>query len=91
MDFEVAMSQMMWLLVSPKRVYRNVYYHKQTKNQWARDDPAFLVIILVALILAAAAYSLSFGASVLATFKLILSFIVLDFLLPGLVISTLAW
>jgi len=91
MDFEVAVWQMMWLLVSPKRVYRSVYYHKQTKNQWARDDPAFLVILIAALSLAALAYSISFASSPLDSFKLILSFIFLDFLLPGLLISTLAW
>ena len=25
-----------------KRAYISSYYRKQTKNQWARDDPAFL-------------------------------------------------
>lgn len=24
--------------------YRNVYYHKQTKNTWARDDPALVLL-----------------------------------------------
>lgn len=31
------------LCLDPKRVYKNTSYHKQTKNQWARDDPAFTV------------------------------------------------
>jgi hypothetical protein len=91
MDFEVALWQILWLLVSPKRVYRSVYYHKQTKNQWARDDPAFLLVIALSLTIAAVAYSLAFGSSVLATFRLILSFICLDFILPGLIVATLAW
>lgn len=30
--------------------YRNVYYHKQTHNQWARDDPAMLILISLALL-----------------------------------------
>ncbi|SAL97536.1 hypothetical protein [Absidia glauca] len=49
MDFEYALWQMGYLLIAPSRVYRNIYYHKQTKNQWARDDPAFLVLFAVLL------------------------------------------
>jgi len=91
MDFEVAMWQVLWLVVSPKRVYRSVYYHKQTKNQWARDDPAFLLIILLLLALQALTYSLVFGSAVLPMFSLMLSFIFFDFLIPGLIIATCAW
>lgn len=62
MDFEFAMWQLLWLCISPSRVYsqqcllissrsyKNVYYQKQTKNQWARDDPAFLVVLLASLL-----------------------------------------
>ncbi|KAI6003014.1 UNC-50 [Pisolithus albus] len=45
MDFELALWQLSYLCLAPKRVYRNVYYHKQTKNTWARDDPAILVLL----------------------------------------------
>jgi hypothetical protein len=45
MDFEAAFDQLMALMsTEPKRAYISSYYRKQTKNQWARDDPAFLVI-----------------------------------------------
>jgi len=46
MDFEVAIEQMIYLLIAPKTVYRKVYYHRQTKGQWARDDPAFFCVNL---------------------------------------------
>ena len=42
--------------VSGHRRYRHTSYHKQTKNQWARDDPAFVVICCLLLAVAAAAY-----------------------------------
>ena len=29
------------LLTSPRTAFRHVAYHRQTKLQWARDDPAF--------------------------------------------------
>lgn len=47
MDFEFAVWQMLYLFTSPQKVYRNFHYRKQTKDQWARDDPAFLVLLSV--------------------------------------------
>lgn len=47
---------MMQLLTSPKTAYRHTSYHKQTKNQWARDDPAFVVLCASLVALAATAY-----------------------------------
>ncbi|KAK4872152.1 hypothetical protein RN001_016276 [Aquatica leii] len=35
---------MLYLLIAPQKVYRNFQYRKQTKSQFARDDPAFLVL-----------------------------------------------
>ena len=41
MDFESTLDQMLTLCsLHPHRVYKQSYYRKQTKNQWARDDPA---------------------------------------------------
>jgi hypothetical protein len=36
--------------------YRHTSYQKQTKNQWARDDPAFVVVCCLLLAGASAAY-----------------------------------
>lgn len=47
--------------VRPRR-YRHTSYQKQTKNQWARDDPAFVVICCLLLAVAAAAYCATCGA-----------------------------
>ena len=46
--------------------YRHTSYHKQTKNQWARDDPAFVVICCLLLTIAAAAYCATCGPNALA-------------------------
>lgn len=46
MDWELALWEALYLCISPKRVYRNIYYHKQTKNQWSRDDPAFVILLV---------------------------------------------
>nr|CAD7455492.1 unnamed protein product [Timema tahoe] len=45
MDFEFAFWQMWYLFTAPQKVYRNFHYRKQTKSQFARDDPAFLVLL----------------------------------------------
>ena len=39
--------------------YRHTSYHKQTKNQWARDDPAFVLICCGLVATAATAYCLA--------------------------------
>lgn len=49
-----------YLCFDPKRVYKNTSYHKQTKNQWARDDPAFTVLCVCFLFVAAIAYTVAF-------------------------------
>ncbi|KAI9096608.1 UNC-50 [Phlyctochytrium arcticum] len=91
MDFEVALWQMLYLCIAPRRVYRNIYYHKQTKNQWARDDPAFVVILFLCLTISAIAYGVVYSSSVLGVLKLILWMGFVDFLLVGIFIATVLW
>lgn len=56
MDFETALDEMISLcLGQPGRVFRLAYYRKQTKNRWARDDPAFAVLQVAFLATAAVA------------------------------------
>lgn len=67
MDFQAALDQMRSLLgffnatsANPHSVFKMAFYRKQTKNHWARDDPAFCVLQLGFLILACIAYSVAF-------------------------------
>lgn len=41
-------SFLLQLVVSPKTAYRHVSYHKQTRDQWSRDDPAFTGALVIA-------------------------------------------
>ncbi|KAJ7033098.1 UNC-50 [Mycena alexandri] len=91
MDFELAAWQLTYLCIAPRRVYRNVYFHKQTKNTWARDDPAILVLISACLCVSAFAWSLVYSLSILQALQLALLMILRDFLLSGVVISTILW
>lgn len=89
MDFEVALWQLSYLCLAPKRVYRNVYYHKQTKNTWARDDPAILVLLFCCISVVAAVWAFVYSYTLLGAIQLGLVMILRDFLLVGLVMATL--
>ncbi|KAH9814327.1 UNC-50 [Melampsora americana] len=93
MDFELAAWQMTYLCVAPRRVYRNVYYHKQTKNTWARDDPAILIMMIgflsSAALLWTSLYLHSFSPITWAGVAIKMVF--RDFIASGLIISTLLW
>ncbi|KAI9568003.1 UNC-50 [Boletus coccyginus] len=89
MDFELALWQLSYLCLAPRRVYRNVYYHKQTKNTWARDDPAILVLLFACLFVAAVAWSLVYSYTALDAVKLAFVMILRDFLFVGVVTATL--
>ncbi|KAL5514463.1 hypothetical protein ACEPAG_2551 [Sanghuangporus baumii] len=91
MDFELAAWQLTYLCLAPKRVYRNVYFHKQTKNTWARDDPAILVLIGACLIVSAVAWSIVWYYSPWEAIRLAFYMIFRDFLLVGFVIATIIW
>ncbi|KAI6001604.1 UNC-50 [Pisolithus orientalis] len=88
MDFELALWQLSYLCLAPKRVYRNVYYHKQTKNTWARDDPAILVLLFGCLFVVALAWSTAYSYTVFDAVKLGFIMILRDFLLVGVVMAT---
>ncbi|KAI0071405.1 UNC-50-like protein [Panus rudis PR-1116 ss-1] len=91
MDFELAAWQLTYLCVAPKRVYRNVYFHKQTKNTWARDDPAILVLVSACLVVSAIAWSVVYSYGIMEAFGLALLMIVRDFFLVGIIVATLLW
>jgi len=91
MDWEVAAYQLWSLCVDPRRVYRNVYFHKQTKNSWARDDPAVFISISICMILAGCAWSVVRSVTVLDALKLCLLMLFRDFFLISIVVATLLW
>lgn len=93
MDFEATFDQMLTLASSnPARVYKTNFYRKQTKNQWARDDPAFVVVQAGFLAAAAIAYGIAFRARGIGSYILLVSYAVLvDWLLFGIVTATLGW
>ncbi|KAF9486266.1 UNC-50 [Pholiota conissans] len=91
MDFELAAWQLTYLCLAPRRVYRNVYFHKQTKNTWARDDPAILVLIGACLCVSAVAWGVVYSYRVQEFVTLAFMMILRDFLLSGVIVATILW
>lgn len=61
MDLQSGFDQMRTLLsLYPQRVYKMAYYRKQTKNHWARDDPAFCFLQIIMIIAFSTAYGFAF-------------------------------
>lgn len=66
--------------------------YTETKNQWARDDPAFVAVLVVLLLASSVAHSLALGPlSVGVTFALLAWHVLVDFLLVAACVATLAW
>jgi hypothetical protein len=90
-DYELALWQMLYLIISPKRVYRNIYHNKQTRNQWARDDPTFYAILVVLMISSSIIYGSLFGSGIAQTFRMVLYTIFVEFIACGLAIAFVNW
>lgn len=91
MDVEYTFWQMLHLCTSPKVVYQHTKYHKQTKNQWARDDPAFVVICSLLLAFSTMAYCAAYDHSAGHAIFVVLSVLLFQFLLTGVLVATICW
>ena len=91
MDFQFAFWQMVYLLTSPKRVFRDFAYRKHTKLQFARDDPAFLVLLSGWLVVSTAGFAYVLGVGFFQFIKFLFYVIFIDCIGVGLLIATLMW
>lgn len=91
MDIDYTFAQMVYLCLSPRKVYQLTSYRKQTKNQWARDDPAFIVVLVFFLMAASVAYGVAFQCAGWSILRILSAFIGIQFFLMGLIVSTVAW
>ena len=91
MDFEFALWLMLQLCLAPKRAYLHTSYHKETKNQWSRDDPAYVVLLSFFLLVSSSAYCLTFGHGFWSSVHTILYVLFVDFFLLSGVLSTACW
>lgn len=91
MDFQFAFWQMVYLLTSPKRVFRDFSYRKHTKLQFARDDPAFLVLLSGFLVISTAGFAFVLGVGFFQFIKFLFYVIFVDCIGVGILIASLMW
>ena len=95
MDFDSALAQMMYLCTSPEKASKVAKSRKLTKNHWYRDDPAFMVLLLGSIIVICVCYYVAImaplGISVTALIRFVLYEVVVNFIILGIVLSTLFW
>lgn len=91
MDIDYTFAQMIYLCIAPRKVYQLTSYRKQTKNQWSRDDPAFIVVLILFLVVASISYGIALQVRGVAFLRILGLFIGLHFVLQGAVIATFSW
>ncbi|XP_055902895.1 protein unc-50 homolog [Eupeodes corollae] len=91
MDFEFALWQMIYLLIAPQKVYRNFNYRKQTKSQFARDDPAFLVLLLICVCVTSLGFAYVLGLSFWQSISFIFYVVFVDCIFAGCLVATFYW
>uniref|UniRef100_M1CFQ6 UNC-50 family protein n=1 Tax=Solanum tuberosum TaxID=4113 RepID=M1CFQ6_SOLTU len=66
-------------------------YLLETKNQWARDDPAFIVICTLLLVIATLAYCAAYDHSAGHAVFVVISVLLFHFILTGATLATCCW
>lgn len=91
LNFNLALLQLFYLTISPRRFYRQLYYHKQTTNKWSRSDPTISIIVAGFLFISALGWSLSFKLGFSGWLKLGIKMLLIDYLAVAVLFSTLFW
>ncbi|KAF5356536.1 hypothetical protein D9758_008273 [Tetrapyrgos nigripes] len=63
----------------------------ETKNTWARDDPAILVLLAACLCVSAIVWSVVYSYSFFEAIQLAFFMVARDYLLTGIIIATVLW
>lgn len=91
MDFPFALWQIFYLFVSPNKLYKNFRFRKCIKYQYARDDPAFLVLFLLSIFTISLSFSFILNLSTPQIIYFFLHFAIVDLLTTAALISTFFW
>ncbi|CAG9325179.1 UNC50 [Blepharisma stoltei] len=88
MDVNSTVCQMLYICFAPQKLARLTAMRKTAKNQWARDDPAFVVMLMLGLTVASFCYALTFNKDgFFGIFRTIFYCVCVYFLGLGAVIS----
>lgn len=91
MEFDSALQQLAWAIVSPKKLYRHHEAQYKTRESWSRDDPAFLVCICGFLLASTLGYTIFLRLGVIGFFLTVLWTVLVDCIVTGLIVASLLW
>ncbi|SCU82748.1 LANO_0B07404g1_1 [Lachancea nothofagi CBS 11611] len=91
LDFESAIWEMVNLIFRPRKAHRSLYYQRQTRNRWSRDDPSFFILQIGLLSASSMVWSIVYGHSFLGFIKMMINMILVDFFAFGFAVATLFW
>ncbi|CUS23854.1 LAQU0S12e01530g1_1 [Lachancea quebecensis] len=91
LDFETATWEMINLVFKPRKAYRSLYYQRQTRNRWSRDDPSFFILQVGLLFVSSLVWSVVYGHSFKGFIKMMFNMIFIDFFAVGFFVATLFW
>ncbi|CAL8088845.1 unnamed protein product [Calicophoron daubneyi] len=91
MDFQYACWQMLNLIFAPQKVFRNFQYRNRSRRQWARDDPAFFVLMGLLVIVSSSIFAWFTSFNVLDTVLFVFWIVVFEFISVALMAATFMW
>ncbi|CCE64586.1 hypothetical protein TPHA_0I00800 [Tetrapisispora phaffii CBS 4417] len=91
LDFETAIYEMINLVFKPRKAFRSFYYQRQTKQQWAREDPSFFILQIALLTVSSVVWSIVYGHSFFGFLKMMINMIFIDFFLFGFTVASFFW
>ncbi|KAH9601729.1 UNC-50 [Trypanosoma melophagium] len=91
MELDSALSQMYSLCLKPSLVNKMCRARKMTKNHYHRDDPAFIVLQVLALVITIVAYGLALKGGPFQILYNVLYEVVLNYFISGLIMTTITW
>lgn len=91
MEFDSAISQMYSLLVRPTLVAKMSKARSMTKNHYHRDDPAFVVLQVLFIVVAAIAWGILCGCGFTSILSTVLFRVAINYLAAGVIVSTATW
>ncbi|RNF16468.1 unc-50 related protein [Trypanosoma conorhini] len=91
MELDSALSQMYSLCLKPSLVSKMSKARKMTKNHYHRDDPAFIVLQVLALVITVVAYGLALKGGLLQILYNVLYEVGVTYLVVGVIMATITW
>lgn len=91
MELDSALTQMWYLLTQPSSVSKMAKARKLTKNHYHRDDPAFVVLQLIFIAVATAAFGFALQAPILRVIYTTLFSCVLSYGFATALVSGFTW